>query len=260
VRFVLFPGEKHHPDRLVHQRRKLEEELAWFDRHLFRTGRPKDEVVKAGSPLERLLRLKGARRDGGRYGVAEKGVLVPETVAYEGLQVGRFEVTQAQFAQFDKGYVVEPGRENYPAHGLTFAQARAYCDWLTKTTGRTYRLPDEAEAEKLYGSVEAGENTLDAWAGYAVNPDDAARLRAKLEELGGGAPLLREVGGGKGAGEDGQVFDLGGNVAEWVVTKDGKGRPAGGSADTPADARLAARRPAPEYVGFRVIRVATPAR
>jgi hypothetical protein len=50
------------------------------------------------------------------------------------------------------------------------------------------------------------------------------------------------------------VYDLGGNVAEWVQAADGQGRALGGSADTPADARQAARKPAPECVGFRVIK------
>lgn len=36
VRFVLFPGEKHILAKLSHQRRKIKEELAWLDRHLFR--------------------------------------------------------------------------------------------------------------------------------------------------------------------------------------------------------------------------------
>ena len=40
-------------------------------------------------------------RDGDRYGILEKGVLVPETVIFEGIQVGRFEVTRAQYAEFD---------------------------------------------------------------------------------------------------------------------------------------------------------------
>jgi hypothetical protein len=254
VRFLLFPGEKHLPQKLVHQRRKLEEELAWFDKYLFATAKPEDEAVKAGSPLARLLKLKAAVRDGGRYGVTEKGRLIPETVPFEGLEVGRFEVTQAQYAEFDRAYKVEPGKENYPAHGISLEQARAYCAWLSLATGRVYRLPAEAEAETLYGAQDAAENTLDAWAGYAANPDDAVRLRTKLRELGDGAPLLKEVGCGKGSGPDEQVFDLGGNVAEWVVSKDGTGRPAGGSADTPADARQSARRPAPENVGFRVIK------
>jgi predicted esterase len=254
VRFLLFPGEPHGPRKLVHQRRKLEEELAWFDKYLFGTAKPADEAVKPGSPLARLLKLKTAMRDGGRFGVVEKGRLIPETVPFEGLEVGRFEVTQAQYAEFDRAYKVEPGRENYPAHGVSFEQARAYCAWLSQATGRVYRLPAEAEAEGLYGAQDAAENTLDAWAGYAVNPDDAVRLRAKVRELGDGAPLLKEVGCGKGSGPDEQVFDLGGNVAEWVVSKDGTGRSAGGSADTPADARQSARRPAPAYVGFRVIK------
>ena len=57
------------------------------------------------------------------------------------MHVGRFEVTRAQFAAFDPRHVVEPGRENYPANGVTFEQAQAYAAWLNKNTGRTYRLP-----------------------------------------------------------------------------------------------------------------------
>src|SRR5262249_52611405 len=138
---------------------------------LFGSAQPEDEAVKPGSPLARLLKLKAAVRDGGRYGVVEKDRLIPETVPYEGLEVGRFEVTQAQYAVFDRAYKVEPGQENYPAHGVSFEQARAYCAWLSQATGRVYRLP--AEADALYGVQDAAENTLDAWAGYAVNPDDA---------------------------------------------------------------------------------------
>jgi len=35
VRFVIFPGEGHSPSKYVHQRRKVEEDMAWFDRYLF---------------------------------------------------------------------------------------------------------------------------------------------------------------------------------------------------------------------------------
>jgi dipeptidyl aminopeptidase/acylaminoacyl peptidase len=254
VRFVLFPGEKHLLTKLAHQRRKLEEELAWFDRYLFKPGQSgaDNEALKEGSPLAWALKRRQARREGGRYGLLEKGVLAPETVKHGGLHVGRFEVTRAQFAQFEKTYEVGPGRANYPASGVTFEQARAYCAWLSQATGRRYRLPAAEEADELYGPGEAGDNTLDAWAGYAVNPDDVARLRPKLAELGAGA-LLREVGAGRAAG-DGAVFDLGGNVAEWVTTKDGQGALRGGSADQPADAKRRRNDAAPEYRGFRVVR------
>jgi formylglycine-generating enzyme required for sulfatase activity len=170
--------------------------------------------------------------------------------------VGRFEVTRAQYAAFDRDYAVEPGRENYPAGGLTFEQARAYCAWLSKQTGLAYRLPNGEEAGALYDRAEGGENTLDHWAGYAPNPDDAARLRDKLRELPGPAPLLKEVGSFRAAGPGEAVFDLGGNVAEWVTGKDGKGELRGGSADAPADPRRTTSAAAPEYRGFRVVKQA----
>jgi dipeptidyl aminopeptidase/acylaminoacyl peptidase len=254
VRFVLMPGEGHSLNKLVHQRRKLEEELAWFDRHLFKTTKPELAALKPDSPLAKALKLKGARRNAGRYGIVEKGVLVPETVKHQGLLIGRFEVTRAQYAQFDKAYKVAPGSENYPANGITFEQAQAYCAWLSKQTGQAYRLPNASEAKLLYDKSSAAENTLDYWAGYAVNPEDAARLRDQIKELGGAAPLLKEVGSFKGVGKEDFVFDLGGNVAEWVVAKDGKGKAMGGSADLPVDGKLGRRQPAPEYIGLRVVK------
>jgi dipeptidyl aminopeptidase/acylaminoacyl peptidase len=253
VRLVMFPSEEHSLKKLVHQKRKLKEELAWFDRHLFCTKKEDDPALKRNSPLARVLKLKTVPRDGARYGVREKGVLVPETVTFEGLQVGRFEVTAAQYAQFDKSHKVERGKENYPATGVSFEQAQAYCRWLSAQTGRAYRLPDEEEAETLYDEGDgSGENTLDHWAGYRVNPEDAARLREKVRQLGGAA-LLREVGSFKGAGEEDMVFDLGGNAAEWVVTAGSKGRTAGGCAVLPTDSKVATRNPPPEYIGFRVV-------
>jgi dipeptidyl aminopeptidase/acylaminoacyl peptidase len=254
VRFVLFPGEPHGLRKLVHQRRKVEEELAWFDKYLFKTLKPEDESLKPDSPLALALKLKAARADGARFGVMEKGKLLPQTVRHGAIDVGRFEVTRAQYAEFDKGYKVEPGKENYPASNISFEQAKAYCEWLSKLTGQTYRLATETEAESLYAAAAGPENTLDYWAGYALNPEDAATLLKKIGELNGRAPLLKEVGSFKGAGSDEPVFDLGGNVAEWVVAKDGNGRAMGGSADTPVDAKLRSRKPAPEYTGFRVVK------
>jgi dipeptidyl aminopeptidase/acylaminoacyl peptidase len=254
VKFILFPGEPHSPRKITHQHRKLEEDLAWFDKYLFNSAKEEDEALKPDSPLATALKLMTARCDGDRYGVVDKGALIPETVDYSGAKVGRFEVTRSQYAQFDKSYAVEPGKENYPASGITLEQARAYCQWLSNLTGNKYRLPNESESESLYGSAAGTENTLDYWAGYAVNYDDAVRLEKELKRLGGKAPLLKEVGSFKGAGTDDLVFDLGGNVAEWVELKDGGGRAMGGSADTPVDAKWRTRKPAPEYIGFRVVK------
>ncbi len=253
VRFVLFPGEKHSLTKLAHQHRKVKEELAWLDRYLFASMAPANPSLKADSPLAWALQRRQARRDGSRYGVRVKGRLLPEIVTYGERRIGRFEVTRAQFAEFDKTYRVEPGHENYPANGITFEQAQNYCAWLSKQTGRTYRLPTEEEAEELYEHSEGGENTLDHWAGYAVNPDDAARLRELLTKQDGEALLLKEVGSFRATGGEEAVFDLGGNVAEWVTTKDGKGAVRGGSADAPSDSKQKKNLAAASYRGFRVV-------
>jgi hypothetical protein len=57
--------------------------------------------------------------------------VIPEEVSLQGTQVGRFEVTQAQYAQFDPSRPAAAGRENHPGKGITFEQARNYCAWLS---------------------------------------------------------------------------------------------------------------------------------
>jgi len=263
VKFVIFPGEPHGPRKLTHQMRKVEEEMAWFDKYFFKATPAENEALKAGSPLDAALKSKNIARTGGDYGSSfagkGKSVLIPEVAKRDDVEVGRFEVTRAQFAAFDKNYKVDPGTENYPASDVTFDRAKAYTEWLSKLTGQTWRLPTEKEASGWYEKKD-GENTLDYWAGYAPNPDDTNRLRQKVKELGGTAPLLKPVGNFTGQGREDQqlVFDLGGNVAEWVALSDGKGKAEGGSADCPADPRSSCTA-AEEYIGFRVVRGAAKA-
>jgi len=258
VKFVIFPGEPHGPRKLTHQMRKVEEEMAWFDKYFFKTASGENEALKAGSPLDAALKTKNIARTGGDLGSAfankGKSVVIPEVVKRGDVEVGRFEVTRAQFAAFDKNYKVDPGTENYPANGVTFEQAKTYTEWLSKLTSQTWRLPMEKEAAGWYDKKD-GENTLDYWAGYAPNPDDTNRLRQNVKELGGNAPLLKPAGSFPGQGQEDQelVFDLGGNVAEWVALSDGKGKVEGGSADCPSDPRSSCVAAA-EYIGFRVVR------
>src|SRR5574340_472750 len=234
VRFILFPGEAHGPRKLVHQRRKMEEELAWFDKYLFQTRADEDRSLKPESPLAAALR---------RVSLTE----VPETVERGKFQVGRFEVTRAQYAAFDASYKYEPGTAQYPATGIPFENAKRYCEWLAKKTGQPYRLGTDEELKALLKAAKM-ENTLDYWAGYALNADDAVRLSKHVAALGPGA-LLKPVGSFAGAGED-PVFDLGGNAAEWVATKEGTGKALGGSADRPVDPKSIGQ-PRADYIGFR---------
>jgi dipeptidyl aminopeptidase/acylaminoacyl peptidase len=279
VKFVVFPGEPHGPRKLTHQMRKVEEEVAWFDKYFFKTTKPENEALRKESPLSDSLRLKNAQNWKGLYGrniTAKDGsnTVVPEVVSRSGLEIGRFEVTVGQFAGFALALHKQAGKQNskyamddtqwpptsgnrmfnMPAQNISVEDATAYAAWLSKITGETWRLPYEDEVKALYESRE-GENTLDYWAGYAPNPEDAARLRGKAKELSGTTPLLKEVGSFRGQGKEDEepIYDLGGNVAEWVLTRDSKGKVIGGSADCPADPKSSCA-PAPEYVGFRVVR------
>jgi dipeptidyl aminopeptidase/acylaminoacyl peptidase len=258
VKLVLFPGEAHGPRKLSHQLRKVNEEMAWFDKYLFHANPPENEAFKKGSPLDVALRRQLIQKSGASYGVLSgesKKVLAPEVVKRGDLEIGRFEVTRAQYVAFDKNYKIDSGTENYPANGISFDKAKAYCDWLSKQTSQTYRLPNEKEVEPLYED-RLSENTLDYWAGYSLNPEDAQRLDEKIKTLPGNAPLLREVGSFSGQGEDGEelIFDLGGNVSEWVIAADGTGKTLGGSADRASDSKARYRAADAEYTGFRVVR------
>ena len=209
-RFFLFPGEPHGPQKATHQLRKVREELAWFEKYFFHSGPPPSESVKRGSLLDAMV---DSRHAGANYGVEFHNVLIPQVVAHGLLEIGRFEVTRAQFAAFDPHYTFAPGTENYPANNISFAQAKAYCAWLSKLTGQTYRLPTEAEGKKLY-KPSTTDNTLDYWAGSPINPDDIHRLDSTLDPLAPGH-LLRPVGSfaaGAGQGEPAH-HDLGGHAA-----------------------------------------------
>lgn len=253
VKFLLFPGETHSFRKLSHQKRKIEEELAWFDKYLFKTGAETNEALKPDSPLAIALKLKSVKRVGNLYGQTVKGKLVPETVEYKNLNIGRFEVTRAQFAAFDPNYKFAAGTDNFPANKISFEQARKYCEWLSKLTNSNYRLANYEESETIYENQSKNENTLDFWAGYAVNPDDAERLQQTIKKLGDDAPLLKEVGSFKGIGAGEIVFDIGGNVAEWVNFQN-QPKAMGGSADLPFDPKIKNRQPEAEYVGFRVVK------
>ncbi len=263
VRFILFPGEPHGLRKISHQRRKLEEETAWFDKYLFGVKPKEPPLYEKSSPLAARLKLKKVAKVNGRYGVMINGILVPETVEIEGLKVSRFEVTRAQFEYYLKenpdkakplgwnGKAFEPLTENYPVSRISFEVAKDYCRWLSEKTGKKYRLPTEEELKKLIDKASGKENTLNYWVGYAPNPEEAEKLKELVEKKLGSGALILPVGS---MGPSYKVlFDLNGNVAEWVVTKEGKGKVIGLAAIAPRDSKGKPKKICLCYTGFRVI-------
>jgi len=136
--------------------------------------------------------------------------------AYE---IGKYPVTNARYwvfvratghptpAHWSDGQVPSD-KENHPVVNVSLDDARAFCRWLTKTTGQLYRLPTEAEWEKAARGACPDRRRYpwgDEWMDGAVNTkeagyDDTTPVDAFAEK--NRSPL--------------RVVDMVGNVQEWT--------------------------------------------
>ena len=131
------------------------------------------------------------------------------TVQLAAFALGRGPVTIGEFRAFRPNH---EAKENatWPVAGVSWADGAAYCESLSQTTGRAYRLPTEAEWEY---ACRAGTRTPFS-TGSELSAEDANFLyRENGERIG---PGTRTPIGTYSANAFG-FHDLHGNVCEWVA-------------------------------------------
>lgn len=135
-------------------------------------------------------------------------------VTVTSFELSRYEVTFDQFEAFARAERAPSpddrawGRGNRPVINVTWEEAKAYVDWLSRKTGKAYRLPSEAEWEY---AARAGSETA-----YSFG-DSSKQLceYANGEDVRcDGFKFTAPVGSFKPNAYG--LFDMHGNVGEWV--------------------------------------------
>jgi len=198
---------------------------------------------------------------------SHRGAEAQHTVTiFRAFAVSRFEITFDQWGAWVKdggcdGYRPEApwGRDRMPVVNVNWNNAKAYAAWLSKKTGKRYRLLSESEWEY---AARGGSAAAFAY-GPTLSPSQANFDASEKTELNPKGPMRGKavrVGAFKPNGFG--LYDMHGNVWEWVedcwndsygppVPADGKPALAGDCAgrvlrggsweDGAADVRAAAR-------------------
>ncbi|HRS52652.1 MAG TPA: SUMF1/EgtB/PvdO family nonheme iron enzyme [Candidatus Marinimicrobia bacterium] len=177
------------------------------------------------------------------------------TVTVSDFWMGKYEVTIAEFEKFisetgyqtfgdlkshltfnnlesvygvnwscdEYGNMREKDQWNYPVIYISWNDANSYCEWLSKKTGKKYRLPTEAEWE--YAARSGGKDYKYSWG----NSEPSGKYGGNIcgEEWGGisedryykgyddGYVMIAPVGSFE-PNELG-LYDMTGNVLEWCL-------------------------------------------
>jgi len=155
--------------------------------------------------------------------------------------LGAHEVKRGQFARFAEaaGYVTEAERsaaanpdsptwrnpgfdqtDDHPVVLVSWNDARAFCDWLSKKESKTYRLPTEAEWEL---AARAGTITPFVWGQHADEGEGWGNLAGQERK---DEPMVSGLFGwddgikhtspvGRFRENAWGFYDLNGNVSEW---------------------------------------------
>ena len=200
--------------------------------------RRKAEVEAAGRPPQVASRTETSAPSGPRdCGQCPELALIPEGVMQMGsnrdpserpirhvnvkaFAMSRYPVTVAQWKECARAGAcpdVAKGDERQPINNVSADDAQRYISWLSQVTGRSYRLPTEAEWEY---AARAGTSTR-YWWGEQFSDEFASCRRCgstRSEPLPIGSFKPNAFG----------LYDMSGSVAQWVSDcwhKDYRGAP-----------------------------------
>ncbi|AEP12219.1 bifunctional serine/threonine-protein kinase/formylglycine-generating enzyme family protein [Chloracidobacterium thermophilum] len=162
---------------------------------------------------------------------SDKRVPADETPAHQvtvpAFYLAKYETTNAEYKRFvaatghraprswKQGNYYPPGQDDFPVTDISWQDAVAYCDWLTKTNGEgiTFRLPTEAEWEY---AARGTDGRLFPWGSFWRDGTANTRQAKGTNEV-----LLLPVNVEPNNTRDKSafgVFGMGGNVCEWTAS------------------------------------------
>lgn len=198
---------------------------------------PRPPAERPASPLETPSPARQSSRPGGllipellpvpaghfwmgsdsRYDKRAFGTEMPQHRVYlTAYRIGKYPVTNAEYACFVaatnrpapghwSGGEPLSGKLNHPVVYVTWHDVRAYCDWLSEQTGRTIRLPTEAEWEK---AARGTDGRIYPW-GNAEPDEKRCNFAMKVGDT-------TQVGRYPDGASPYGCLDMAGNVREWT--------------------------------------------
>ncbi len=242
-------------------------------------------------PLGRNLQLQLARVPAGRITAGHRTICVDSA-----FWMAATEITNAQYRLFEKDHDsryfgkrharsddmgLTLDGDNQPVVRISWRQAAAFCEWLSRETGMAFYLPDPQQWEFACraGSADdmhygGSDENFTAWANMGDKNFSRGKMRNGLQITGGvehldlegaalcdtlyddGMVVTAPVGSYRPNGYG--LYDMHGNAAEWTNSKTVLKAACGGSFfDRPQRCRAGSRNYYPDWqkvfnVGFRV--------
>jgi len=174
----------------------------------------RDPLKDGGEGPEMIIIPAGTFRMGDIQGTGNADEKPVHQVSLKSFAMGRYPITFAEYDRFckavnrnkpsDNGW----GRDNRPVINVSWDDAVAYFKWLTKQTGKPYRLPSEAEWEY---AARAGTDT-DYWWGNEIGQN-----RANCDNSGSEWSNKQTSPVGSFDPNPFGLYDTVGNVWEWCA-------------------------------------------